>query len=98
ATFTGGTIKVENLITVSHEKSPLSDQWFQWTTGSGNRATTMFYDRRYGTDQQTGYMDISLVSTASGQLDAGAVGSIHRITDASMPPSNEFPAANGHSQ
>jgi hypothetical protein len=96
-TFTGGTKKVENLITVSHE-NPLSDQWFQWTTSSGNRAVTMFYDRRYGTDQQTGYMDISLVSTSSGQLDSGAVGAIHRITDSSMPPSNEFPGTNGYSQ
>ena len=94
-TFTGTNTKVEKLITVSHD-TKVSDQWFQWTTSFQNKAVTMFYDRRYGNDESNGNMDITLVSTNSG-LDPQAVGVPIRVTDASMPPSNEFPGTNGFS-
>src|SRR5205823_13400856 len=92
----GTTARVQDLFTVSHDDPVLSDQWFQWTTSFNNRAVTMFYDRRYGNDEQTGNMDITLVSTSSGSSDT-AVGTPVRVTDASMPPSNEFPDAEGYS-
>ena len=67
-----------------------------WSNRSNGLAVTMFYDRRYGNDEQTGNMDITLVSTSSGSSDT-AVGTPVRVTDASMPPSNEFPDAEGYS-
>ena len=67
---------------------PLTDQWFQWTTKGPHGPVVSFYDRSYGDAEATGFMDFTLTAIGS---------SITRATDASMPPSNEFPDANGYS-
>ena len=86
ATFTGGSTPVDQLPTPG---GTLQDQWWQWTAATpDHQAVTSFYDRRYGDARSTGYMDISLVR---------GDGSSVRVTDASIPPSNEFPGTSGYS-
>jgi hypothetical protein len=93
ATFTGTTTPVTELEVVSSDRpnpSRFADQWWQWsaenpTTGE---VLTAFYDRKYGSCQADGCMDISM------RLSNGAV---IRVTNASMPPPNDFPAPNGYS-
>ncbi len=89
AQFTGTKQAVTKLPTCSKELGgQLTDQWWQWTAKTpGGRAICSYYDRAYGTDQSTGYMDISLADGLT----------IVRVTDQSLPPSNEFPDANGYS-
>jgi hypothetical protein len=86
ASFTGTTTDVASLPTRNSEGSQLADQWFQWTakTPSGG-VVASYYDRQYGNDMSTGNMDFSL-ATPSGVI---------RVTDASMPPANDFPAGGG---
>ena len=87
SSFSGTSTPVWSLPSVA-SSSPLTDQWFQWTamTGDGHPVVS-FYDRSYGTDESTGAMDFTLTR------------GVHaiRVTDASMPPSNEFPDVNGYS-
>jgi hypothetical protein len=49
---------------------------------------TVYYDRKYGTCQADGCMDISMRLSNGNDV---------RVTSGSMPPSNEFPAPNGFS-
>jgi hypothetical protein len=90
ATFDGGTTPVFRLPSVSTERAGhLADQWWQWSAlAPSDSMVTMYYDRRYGTDQSTGFMDVSL--RASG-------GPTIRVTNLSMPPGNDFPDVNGYS-
>ena len=44
----------------------------------------VYYDRKYGSDQQTGFMDVTM---------RRGNGSHVRVTDRSLPPLNEFPEA-----
>ncbi len=88
ATFTGTTTPPSKLPSVNKEGSVLSDQWWQWTAKTpDNDVAVSFYDRQYGDDQSTGNMDISLAYE----------GAVTRVTDQSMPPSNEFPGTSGYS-
>ena len=87
ASFAGSAAPVSSLPSVTALK-PLTDQWFHWTASSSRGAVVSFYDRSYGDAEATGFMDFTL---------ARADGSPIRLTDASMPPSNEFPDANGFS-
>jgi hypothetical protein len=85
-TFTGTTTPVDKLPSVGGTKQ---DQWWQWTAANPNdQAVATFFDRQYGSDMATGYMDISLVT---------GDGVSRRVTDTSMPPSNEFPTSDGYS-
>jgi hypothetical protein len=91
ATFTGTATPPEELEVVSVEaRGTLTDQWWQWSAENPNsdQVLTAYYDRRFGSCQADGCMDISM------RLSNG---SVVRVTGASMPPSNEFPAANGFS-
>jgi hypothetical protein len=84
ASFTGTSTPVEQLPSVRDERGTrLADQWWQWAalTPKGGLAVA-YYDRKYGDDQQTGFMDITL---------RRGNGSHVRVTDRSMPPTNEFP-------
>jgi len=85
ASFTGTTTPVEQLPSISDERATLADQWWQWAalTPRGGVAVA-YYDRKYGTDQQTGFMDITM---------RRGNGSRVRVTDRSLPPLNEFPVA-----
>jgi hypothetical protein len=90
AKFTGTNIGVAHLPSVSKELgATFTDQWWQWMAlDTSGTPVTSYYDRSYGTDQSTGWFDFSL------RRDGGPV---VRVTDFSLPPSNEFPDANGYS-
>jgi hypothetical protein len=87
--FTGTHTGVTHLPSCSLELGrEFTDQWWQWTAlDNSGRAVSSYYDRSYGNDQATGYMDFTLVVGSSAT----------RVTDFSMPPSNEFPDVNGYS-
>ena len=55
---------------------------------SSHGVVVSFYDRSYGDAEATGFMDFTLARIG---------GPVIRMTDASMPPSNEFPDVNGYS-
>jgi hypothetical protein len=92
ASFTGTTTPPQSLPAISDESKhgPLADQWWQWTAQSPKtgKAVGAYYDRKYGDDQSSGYMDISVVRSNGSHV---------RATDGSMPPSNEFPGSSGFS-
>jgi hypothetical protein len=87
ASFTGGTTPVASLPSVSDERAGghLADQWWQWAalTPSGGLASS-YYDRKYGNDQSSGEMDVTLRRGNGAHV---------RVTDASMPPPAEFRAS-----
>ena len=92
ASFTGTTTPPSALPVVSAESGsgPLADQWWQWTAKSPvtGKAVDAYYDRRYGSDQSSGNMDISVTRSNGSHV---------RATDQSMPPGNEFPGTSGFS-
>jgi hypothetical protein len=90
ATFTGTTTPVAELEAVSKDFSRLADQWWQWsaTNPRTGRVLTAYYDRKYGSCPATGCMDISMRLSSGRDV---------RVTNASMPPPNDFPAPNGYS-
>jgi hypothetical protein len=86
--FDGTTTSVVDLPTVN-AASPYADQWFHWSARTPDgQVVVSFYDRSYGNDESSGAMDFVMNTTD---------GSVVRLTDQSMPPSNEFPDANGYS-
>jgi hypothetical protein len=78
---------VADLPSVNDEGKVLADQWWQWIDKWRGRAISSYYDRKYGDDQSSGFMDYSL---ADGSR-------IIRGTDRSMPPANDFPGTSGFS-
>ncbi len=89
ATFTGTSTDVSQLPSVNDEGAQLADQWWQWTAlAPSGKVVTMYYDRKYGTDMATGFMDISLNRGHGAPV---------RVTNVSFPSSNEFPDGNGAS-
>ena len=90
STFTGTTTPPDELEAVSHDGSVPTDQWWQWSAENPQtgKVVAVFYDRQYGDCQATGCMDITLRRSN---------GSFVRVTNDSMPPSNEFPDVNGFS-
>ena len=84
ASFSGTTADVASLPTRNDEGAQLADQWFQWSAKTPSGAVVAsYYDRQYGNDMSTGNMDFTLAKPS------GFV----RVTDASMPPANDFPAS-----
>jgi hypothetical protein len=92
ASFTGTATPVEQLPSISDERpgGPFADQWWQWAAlnPETGRVTTAYYDRKYGDAQQTGFMDITL---------RRGDGSHMRVTNRSLPPTQEFPEAGASS-
>jgi hypothetical protein len=89
ASFTGTSTPVEQLPSISDERGTLADQWWQWAALTPSRHVAVaYYDRKYGSDQQTGFMDITM---------RRGNGSHVRVTDRSLPPLNEFPEAGASS-
>jgi hypothetical protein len=87
ATFTGTTKDPRVLQTATTERRQAStDQWWQWIdfTRTGKLAVS-YYDRQYGSDETTGYSDVSL----SGSKDFEDFG-VTRATSSSMPPPTQF--------
>ncbi len=87
ATFTGTTTGPRQLTSVTTAAGQTkSDQWWQWTafTNSG-KLVVSYYDRQYGTDETTGFSDVS-VSASSNLSSFNSV----RATSSAMPPPTQF--------
>jgi hypothetical protein len=87
ATFTGTTRDPRVLQTVTTDRrQATTDQWWQWTDFTRNgKLATSYYDRQYGSDEFTGFSDVSL----SGSKDLRNFG-VKRATSSSMPPPTQF--------
>jgi hypothetical protein len=105
STFTGATTDPRSLPTVNQGlNQKFTDQWWQWAAFSKEgKFAVSYYDRQYGAsvdpplssispiDETTGYMDISLSSSAN--LVSFRV---QRVTSSSMPLPTEFPNGFGN--
>jgi len=91
ASFDGTTTPPDKLPAVNDEGSTLADQLFQSEAkGPNGEVVDAYMDRKYGTDQATGYMDVTMgVGTGNSIVRT-------RVTDASMPTFNEFPGSSGY--
>jgi len=90
AAFNGTGTDVQSMPVISQEGAQLSDQWWQWTAKYRGRALTSYYDRQYGDDTATGFMDMTLFLDNTDNEHI-------RVTDSSMPPGNDFPDSEGYS-
>jgi len=97
STFTGTTTDPRALPTANTDSGQATtDQWWQWLAFTKNgKLAVSYYDRQYGTDETTGYSDISL--SGSGATPAYANWNVQRVTNSSMPPPTQFPESNGFS-
>lgn len=94
ASFNGNVTDPTTLTVVSSAKGQkTTDQWWQWAafTRDGKLAVS-YYDRQYGNDETSGFMDFSLSGSHNLQ-DFG----VRRVTSSSMPIPTEFPDAQGNS-
>ena len=83
--FTGGSTDVRNLPAV-RDNDPQADQYWQWAAfDTRGRLAVSYYDRAYGSDEQTGFSDLSLSGTRDGSSFATT-----RVTTGSMPPETQF--------
>lgn len=87
ATFTGTLTDPRTLTSATPDAGQAAtDQFWQWIAFTKNgKLATSYYDRQYGTDETTGYLDFSLSGT--GDMVNFAV---NRVTSASMPPPTQF--------
>ena len=79
-TFTGQKADPRAMPSVNRDDTA-TDQFWQWTsvTPEGDQVVT-FYDRRFGDDERSGNMDVSLVVGDDQR----------RVTGSSMPPPTQF--------
>lgn len=87
ATFTGTATDPRALNVVTTDSGQATtDQFWQWQgfTKNGKLAVS-YYDRQYGTDETTGFSDVSL--SGSGDLTNFVV---QRVTSSSNPPPTQF--------
>ena len=88
ASFTGTTTPVAELPSLSDERpgGQLADQFWQWAAYNPKtgRVTTAYYDRKYGDAQSTGGFDITMRRGNGDHV---------RVTNRSLPPTQEFPEA-----
>ena len=94
ATFTGSTTDPREMPVVNQEDNQATtDQWWQWAAFDKNgKLAVSYFDRQYGQDETTGFMDVSL-SAANGSLSFKT----KRVTTTSMPLPTQFPNALGNS-
>ena len=87
ATFTGGTTNVRAL-PATRAVDNRTDQYWQWAAiNASGRLAVSYYDRGYGSDETTGFSDMSLSGSRNGTDFATT-----RVTTASMPPPTQFDA------
>lgn len=84
ATFSGASTTPQ-LLPITNS-TPNADQWFQWMafTSSG-KFVASYYDRQYGTDENTGFSDFSVATSADRFTFTNTL-----VTTASMPPPSQF--------
>ncbi len=92
ASFTGTTTDPRAATSVTQERrQSTTDQFWQWAAFSSRGTLAVdYYDRQYGSDETTGFSDLSL----SGSRDLTRFGT-DRVTTSSMPPPTQFPGPNG---
>jgi hypothetical protein len=92
-TFTGTTTDPRALPVVTTEPGQATtDQWWEWEAFTKNgKLAVSYYDRQYGSDETTGFMDVSL--SGSGDTLNFVV---NRATSSSMPPPSQFPDQQGN--
>lgn len=87
--FTGAHVPPWQLPSTNDEGTTYADQWWQWAAPTPDgRYAVAYYDRKYGSDQRTGSLDVSLRTSAGTRV---------RVTNRSLPPDNEFPDTGGYS-
>jgi len=87
ATFNGTATDPRAMPTVNQDRGQVgTDQFWQWTafTKNGKQAVD-YYDRQYGSDETTGFSDVSL----SGSGDLANFVAL-RVTSSSNPPPTQF--------
>ncbi|TML56980.1 MAG: exo-alpha-sialidase [Actinobacteria bacterium] len=90
-TFTGTTTDPRALpSTNTAAAQATTDQFWQWIAYTKNgKLATSYYDRQYGTDEATGFSDVSL--SGSGNAPDYSVWNVLRVTSSSMPFPTQFP-------
>lgn len=86
-TFTGTKTDPRAMpVATTDRRQATTSQWWQWIdfTRDG-KLVTSYYDRQYGNDETTGFMDVSV----SGSEDTTGFG-VERATSSSMPPPTQF--------
>ena len=88
ASFTGTTPDVRTLpVAESTAAQRSTDQFFHGMAfNSSGKLVVGAYDRSYGTDETTGFSDISVLTSANLK----SFNKSQRVTTASMPPATEF--------
>jgi hypothetical protein len=88
-TFTGTTVDPRALPSATSDPGQATtDQWFQWIAFTKNgKLVTSYYDRQYGTDEVTGFSDVSYSSSGAPYADFA----VNRVTNSSMPIPTQFP-------
>jgi hypothetical protein len=90
--FTGTATDPRSLPSAASTRAQATaDQWFQWLAfTAGGRLAISYYDRQYGSDETTGFSDVSISSSHDfSHFD------VQRVTSSSMPLPTEFPDALG---
>jgi hypothetical protein len=83
--FTGGSTNVRQLPAV-RGSDPNADQYWQWAAfDPDGKLAVSYYDRAYGSDERTGFSDVSLSGSTDGTSFATS-----RVTTGSMPPASQF--------
>lgn len=87
-TFTGTATDPRDLTSATTDSGQATtDQFWQWIAFTKNgKLATSYYDRQYGTDEATGFSDVSL----SGSGDTANY-VVQRVTSSSMPFPTQFP-------
>ena len=95
-TFTGTTTDPRQLTSVNTDPGQATtDQWWQWIAFTKNgKLATSYYDRQYGSDELTGFSDVSLSGTGNA---SGTSFGVSRASSGSMPVPTQFPESNGYS-
>jgi hypothetical protein len=94
-TFTGTTVDPRALpSTNTAAAQATTDQFWQWISYTKNgKLATSYYDRQYGSDEATGFSDVSL--SGSGNAPDYSVWNVLRVTSSSMPFPTQFPEGGG---
>jgi len=89
-TFTGTTVDPRALPSVNTDAGQATtDQWWQWIAFTKNgKLATSYYDRQYGSDELTGFSDVSLSGTGDAN---GTSFAVSRVSSGSMPFPTQFP-------
>ena len=95
-TFTGSAKDPRELASVNSDPGQATtDQWWQWIAFTKNgKLATSYYDRQYGSDELTGFSDVSLSGTGNA---SGTSFGVSRASSGSMPVPTQFPESNGYS-